>query len=501
MRDRSIVIIGAGMGGLAAGIHGQANGYRTRIYESHVAPGGQAATWKRQGYSFDGCIHHLFGCRPGSLLYELWRELGAMPRDLVPTRECVAVMGADGRLFADYYDLDRLHEHLHEIAPRDSAAADEYVRAIRQFARHDFFGELIFGRKARVVGMAPTLVGLRKWFKPTMADLGARFRDPLLRDGLALAEYSMPSNPAFLHLVKHAYGMTGDIAWPVGGAAALARSMADRYAALGGELHLGQRVIEILTRDGKAVGIRLADGTAVEANVVISNADGRATIMDLLGGKFVDDRIRGYCAHSPAMDETNWAVHVFLGVKRDLSREPSALVMLLDRPVEIAGHTCNSLELQTYGMDATMAPPGKGVIKVELVSRWKLWEELSKDPKRYREEKEKAAETVIGLLEKRWPGLRNDIEVVDVPTLITWKRFMGGDRGFVNMPTKQMDFIGSLVLGKIDSRLPGLANFHLVGSWATSGGALFLNALSGRKVIREVCRADGRRFTSPSASA
>ncbi len=498
MRDTSIVIIGAGMGGLAAGIHAQANGYRTRIYEAHAVPGGQAATWTRQGYSFDGCIHHLFGCRPGSRLHALWSELGVMPRELAPTQECVAVMGSDGRLFVDYYDPDRLREHLHALAPGDRRASDAYVKAIERCARHDFFGEMIFGSKAKLLGMAPTFVALRPWFAATMADLGKQFRDPLLRNGLPLTAYSMPTNPAILHLVMHAYGMSGDIAWPVGGAAGLGRSMSERYRALGGELHLGQHVTEILTRDSKAVGVRLADGTAVDADIVISNADGRATIMNLLGGKFVDDKIRAYCQPNPAGDETNWAVHVFLGVNRDLSDEPSSLVMLLDRPVEIVGHTCMSLEMQIYGMDPTMAPPGKGVIKVELFSRWTLWEELAKDPKRYKEEKERAADIVIGLLEKRWPGLRNDVEVIDVPTLITWKRFMGGDRGFVNMPTKKASFMGSLVLNKLDSRLPGLANFHLVGAWATSGGALFLNALSGRRVVSDICRVDGRRFVSPS---
>jgi len=500
MQDRSIVIIGAGMGGLSAGIHGQANGYRTSIYEAHTVPGGQAATWARKGYSFDGCIHHLFGCRPGSRLNELWHELGVMPRELVATQECVAVMGTDGRLFVDYYDIEHLRQHMVELAPADRRATDAYVKEIRRCARHDFFGEMIFGSKAKLLGMLPTLVALWPSFTSTMADLGARFSDPLLRDGLPLTLYSAPTNPAILHLVMHAYGMNGDIAWPVGGATTLARSMAERYKALGGELHLGQRVTEILTGDGKATGIRLADGSAVEADVVISNADGRATIMDLLGGKFVDDKTRAYCERSTASDETNWAVHVFLGVNRDLSKEPSSLVMLLDQPIEIAGHTCRSLEMQIYGMDPTMAPPGKGVIKVELFSRWSLWEQLAKDPKRYQEEKERVADKVIRILERRWPGLRNDVEVVDVPTLITWKRFMGGDRGFVNMPTKTPSMLASLLSNKLDSRLPGLANFHLVGAWATSGGALFLNALSGRRVVQDICRAEGRKFVAASGN-
>lgn len=501
MRDRSIVIIGAGMGGLAAGIHGQACGYRTSLYEAHAVPGGQAATWKRAGYAFDGCIHHLFGCRTGSRLNDLWRELGVMPRPLAPTQECVAVQGTDGRLFVDYYDPERLREHLHALAPGDRRASDDYVRATELCARHDLFGEMLFGKKRRILGMVPTLIALRPWLTLSMAELGRKFRDPLLRDGLPLTLYSMPTNPAILHLTMHAYGMHGDIAWPVGGAAGLAQSMADRYRALGGELHLGQRVSKILTSDGKAAGIRLADGAVVEADVVISNADGRATVMDLLGGRFVDDRIRGYCERGPASDETNWAVHVFLGVKRDLSNEPSSLVLLLDKPVEIAGHACNSLEMQTYGMDPTMAAPGKGVIKVELFSRWSLWEELAKDRKRYDDEKARIADTVIGLLERRWPGLRQDVEVIDVPTLLTWKRYMGGDRGFVNMPTKTPSFFASMVSSRLDSRLPGLENFHLVGAWATSGGALFLNALSGRRIVRDVCRADGRPFTPARAAS
>ncbi len=496
MTEKSIAIIGAGMGGLAAGIYGQASGYRTRIFEAHRMPGGQAATWKRSGYSFDGCLHHLFGCRPGSRLNGLWTELGAMPRALVPTRECVAVMAPDGRTFTDYYDLDLLGQHLRDLSPRDERVTNGYVRAIRRCARQDFFGEMVLGSKARLLAMAPSLLGLHGWLRPTMGNLGARFTDPFLQRAFRLVEYSAPEVPVLMHLVKHAYGMSGDIAWPLGGMTPFARSMADRYEALGGDLELGRRVTEILTKDGRAVGVRLDDGEEVRSDVVISNADGRATIMELLKGRFLDDRVRAYCR--PPADVTNWAVHVFLGVDRDLSHEPSALVMLLDKPVVIAGHTCESLEMQMYGMDSTMAPPGKGVIKVELVSGFSYWEKLASDQAKYVDEKQRVADSVIRLLERRWPGLGSSVEVVDVPTLLTWKRYMGGFYGFNNMPAKPLDIVGSLS-GKLESTLPGLSGFYFVGAWATSAGALFMNALSGRKVIRAVCHKDGVPFAVPCA--
>jgi phytoene dehydrogenase-like protein len=55
--NNSIIIIGAGFAGLAAGIYARMNGYDTRIFEMHKQPGGLCTSWKRGGYTFDGCIH------------------------------------------------------------------------------------------------------------------------------------------------------------------------------------------------------------------------------------------------------------------------------------------------------------------------------------------------------------------------------------------------------------------------------------------------------------
>ncbi len=71
----------------------------------------------------------------------------------------------------------------------------------------------------------------------------------------------------------------------------------------------------------RCIGVKVADGSEHRADFIISNADGRKTIMEMLDGKYINERIRSYCAE-PA-DETNWAVHVFLGLNRDLSGDPA----------------------------------------------------------------------------------------------------------------------------------------------------------------------------------
>jgi phytoene dehydrogenase-like protein len=238
----------------------------------------------------------------------------------------------------------------------------------------------------------------------------------------------------------------------------------------------------------------MADGTEDHADIVISNADGRKTIMDMLDGRYADERIKGYCTEP--LDETNWAVHVFLGVSRDLSREPSALVILLDQPVKIADHICKSLEMQIYGFDKTMASEGKGVIKVELFSTYSYWKRLYGDRAAYEDEKVKVTEGVIGVIENYFSGIRSQIEVVDVATLMTWERYMGETHGFANMPNKKFNMLASLFGQEMETGLPGLANFYLVGDWATSAGALFANALSGKTVLKTICKNDGKIFTA-----
>jgi phytoene dehydrogenase-like protein len=492
--EKSIIIIGAGMGGLAAGIYGQMNGYKTQIFEMHSIPGGQCTGWKRKGYTFDVCIHHLFGCHPVSKLYNLWNELGAMPREIVYTNDCVSVVSPDGKMFHDYYDLEMLEQHLRELSPEDSRVIGDYIKAIKAASESDFWGEITMGTMGGIIKMTPRIIPLMKWFKITMQQFADRFSDPFLKSAFPLLEYSLRSMPFIVHLAKHGYGYKKAVAWPVGGSLEFARSIEQRYKALGGEVNYRQKVVKILTENNRAVGIRLADESEYRADIVISNADGRKTIMEMLEGKYTDDQTKKYC--EDPQDETSFAVHVFLGVNRDLSNEPSALVMLLDEPVEIANHKNKSLDMQMYSFDRTMAPEGKGVIKVELVSTYSYWKELYSDRQRYDEEKQKVAQQAIDVLESNYfKGIKKQIEIVDVPTLMTWERYMGGTHGFANLPSnRKISITGSLTGKNLLSTLPNLSNFYFVGNWATSAGALFMNAFSGRTIVKNICKMHGKKF-------
>lgn len=498
MANKSIIIIGAGIAGLATGCYAQMNGYRTRIFEQHDKPGGLCTSWKRKGYTFDGCIHHLAGSGPRSKLHRLWEELGAVQgRDMVFHDEFVRVEGPDGRTFIVYTDIDRLEQHMKELAPVDATVIEEYTRAARLFTRFDLLA-LPASKTWEMVKMLPFAPALIRWGKITMEDFAARFSDPFLRRVFPLIQYDFPGIPMALHLNFVAGCHNHTLGWPSGGSLSFSRAIERRYLDLGGKAHYKSRVVKILVENNRAVGVRLQDGTEHRADVIISAADGHTTIFDILDGKYTNDQTRTYYAEAPAGSQ-EMSLHVSLGVARDMSHEPHALTYLLEQPVTIMGKERNRLNVEIFNFDPSMAPAGKSAVKVLLDADYAHWKELYNDRARYNAEKQQVAEAVIEQLEKRFPGLTEQIEVVDVATPVTIERFTGNWRGlqaWVLPNAGLMDMMKGL-----SKALPGLENFYMVGQWAEAMIGVSTAAISARKAVETICRRDKRPFVTTVPSS
>ena len=142
-------------------------------------------------------------------------------------------------------------------------------------------------------------------------------------------------------------------------------------------------------------------------------------------------------------------------------------------------------------------------LKEELAKEKKpsyaYWKRLyNSDREKYKHEKQKVAERVIEILDSQFRGIKNQVEVIDVSTLMTWERYMGGTQGWFNLPNRKLDFSMRVDLSdrKFKTTLPGLSNFYFVGVWATAMGSLAHNASSGKTIIRRICKKDGRKFTA-----
>lgn len=488
MTSKSVLVVGAGIGGLSVACYAQMNGYRVRVLEMHNVPGGSCTAWRRDGYTFDGCIHNLAGSSPGSAIYQLWRELGVVPATLMHTYdELVRVARPDGDPLIVYTDLERLAEHVKQLAPGDAALVDEIVRVARRFNEFDLMGLVTAGPVARLaaVRMAPTMIK----YGATMEAFAKRFTDPFLRRAFPALLYDGTQTPVLLFLSMLGRLEIGDYGWPAGGSAEFARAIEQRFLQLGGEISYGSHVISILTDENRAIGVRLCDGSEQRADVIVSNAYGPATIFGMLDGKYVSSAIRSY--YAAPVDRIPMGIHVSLGIARELEPEPHAIVQFLETPVMIAGEQRDRFFVEPFGFDDSLAPAGKSVLKVVFATSYKHWEQLHTEPERYAAEKSRIAETVIAQLEPLYPGLRRQVEVIDVATPMTMQRFTGISHGF-QVSTKQM--LWSALTGKrLSQTLPGLRDFYMVGQWAGAPGLPVVAAM-GRDVAREICRTDGKTF-------
>lgn len=490
MTEKSILIIGAGIGGLSAGCYAQMNGYRSQIFEMHTIPGGICTGWKRKGYTFDGCMHHLVGCDPKARIHRMWRELGVMPRPVHYPDDLIGIENTEGQRFIVYTDLDRLEAHMRELAPADGKIIGEFIGAARKLTGFGMM-DMLLAKPWEMIGVLPYMGVMSKWGKLTLEQVGERFSNPFLRRAMGMIQYDFANIPSVVALMFLAGCARRDFGWPVGGSLDFARSMADRCTALGGDIHYRAKVEKILVENDRAVGVRLTDGTEHRADVVISNADGRATIFDMLEGRYTTELIRTFYANPPKQQEM--ALHISLGVAREFPAEPHALVLWLPQPVDIGGQTCDRLDIEFFNFAPEMSPVGKTAVQVVATTSYDYWKALS--PEAYRAAKAQAAETVIACLERRFPGFAAQVEVTDVATPLTTERFTGSFMGYQAWPVPGQKMLDALMGKGLSHTLPGLANFYMVGQWA--GGIGLPNvAAMGRRAIAAVCKQDGRRFVT-----
>ena len=273
----------------------------------------------------------------------------------------------------------------------------------------------------------PVFPLLGKLSKISGKEYASRFSDPLLKSFFSNGDIGKMSVIAMV--ISLAWMNTGNAGYCIGGSQAMIRLITDKIASLGGKIRFKARVERILVENNSAVGVQLAGGETVMADWVISAADGHATIFDLLGGKYVDEGTRKRYDEKELFASY---LQVSLGVALDLSEQPPMLTRILEHPMMVdPGTELANVGFRFFHFDPSFAPPGKTSVTSILPTRnFKYWADLRYDNlTAYHAEKHRVADGVIGILEKRIPGVRGAIETIDVSTPATVFRYTGNWKG------------------------------------------------------------------------
>jgi phytoene dehydrogenase-like protein len=496
--DNSIIIIGAGFAGLAAGIYAQMNGFKTQIFEMQDKPGGLCTSWNRKGYTIDGCIHWLVGSSPDSGMHRYWKEVGiAQNREFIYMDEYMRFEDTDGRNFTFFTDVDRLEKHLLEFSPQDAEPINEFISGIRMcipFDKPSKNNSLLMHMVKQVrIGFSFLINSkkMKKWMKMTSEDFSNRFKDQLIKQ--AFKEMWIPEFSMFFMLFTFACLHNRNAGYPLGGSMPMSRALESRYRNLGGVINYGKKVEKIITSGEKTTGIRLDDGTMHYSSKVISAADGYTTIFRMLDGKYADEKTREPFDKWPTFPPL---IYVGLGVKRtfdELPRSVSGFSFALNHPVEICDSIIKRLCVHIYNHDPSLAPAGCTCMTIMVKTNYEYWKKLAENKSAYNQKKEEIANMIIKQLEQRFPGISSQVEVTDIATPITFERYTGNWKG---------SFEGWLItpgnsrvlLKPMSQSLPGLNNFYMCGQWVEPGGGLPTGIMSGRRLVKRLCKEENRKF-------
>ncbi|MEM1268275.1 MAG: phytoene desaturase [Pseudomonadota bacterium] len=280
------VIIGAGFGGLAAGVRLGAKGYRVVVLDRLDAPGGRGTARHQNGYRFD--LGPTIVTVP-QVFRALWEVAGRRMEDdvtLVPMTPYYTIRFPDGSEFRATGDVDAMRAEVSRLSPRDVPGFDAFMQDSKEryWKGFEALGRIPMHDPWETIRVLPSFARLRA-DRSTYALAASRMRDERLRMAFSFHPLFIGGNPfrvtSMWSLVSHIEKEFG-VFYTVGGAAALAEGIAGLIRHLGGELQFGVDVDEIVTKDGRATGVKLEDGTTLSADIVVSNADAGHTYTHLL---------------------------------------------------------------------------------------------------------------------------------------------------------------------------------------------------------------------------
>lgn len=313
-----VVVIGAGIGGLVAANLLALEGHSVLMVEQHYVVGGYCSTFKRKKYVFDSASHFypLLG-NPTSLTGKLLERIGC-PTNWVKMDPVDRFHLPDGSTFTVSADFETYLAELKRQFPDESAAIDRFF---------DLAKEVYLWRILHFFREKPAR-RLKPYFSKTLrAVIDEFFSDRRLKLMLTADTAHWGSSPnrtsfVFDSLLRLSYFL-GNY-YPQGGSQVFADDLARRLTENGGDILLKSRVKNIRVEDGAATGVGVEIGplknrrvVEIAANSVVSNADMRLTVEQLVGTEHFTSE---YVQNIQQLRPTHACYLAHLGV-RDVPRE------------------------------------------------------------------------------------------------------------------------------------------------------------------------------------
>ena len=285
-QDNRAIVIGAGLGGLSAAMRLGAKGYAVTVLDKLDRPGGRGSSITQDGHRFD--LGPTIVTVP-QVFESLWADCGRdfhQDVDLRPVEPFYEVRWPDGSTFQASLDDEKMLAEVARLSPRDVPGYKRFLKDAQ--ARYVVGFEGMVAKPMNKLWETIKVLPMFAWLRADQSIyrfVSKRVKDPRLRMALSFHPLFIGGDPTHVTsiyaLVAHLEKTYG-VHCAIGGVQAIADAMADVVRAQGGVIQGGTVVDEIIVRNGAAQAVSLADGTRLEAPLIVSNADAGHTYDHLL---------------------------------------------------------------------------------------------------------------------------------------------------------------------------------------------------------------------------
>lgn len=325
MRKKSVIVIGAGIGGIATAILLAHKGYAVTIIEKNKQPGGKILQLKKNGFTFDGGASFI-------TLLQVYREFfQSIGRDIqqyiqfTPLPISTTFHFTNGKKLLFQKDLDKMRAAIKKDFPGDEDGFDKFIHRGKdiysimyqgpRYAQrnyHKFFGfdYALHPRILKDLGIIRPWETWEQWVNQLFRheELRAAFSYQATFAGASPSQtLSAFSFLTYAEIVEGMYNVSGGVYGIVEGFMKVAKEE-------GVTCHFGEEVTKLLYQDKEIIGVQTNKRT-LKANIIVNNSDGAYFYTHLFPKKKYTEWSEKRFAH---MQQSNGYFVINLGLKKPL---------------------------------------------------------------------------------------------------------------------------------------------------------------------------------------
>lgn len=496
--DYDAIVIGAGLGGLAFAGYMAKQGFKVLVLESHDVPGGYATTFTRDGgrFTFDVSLHQIALGGSGKAILT---DLGVLKKvRFYGSGELFRLLGAGLDITCPAGGPQAFEQVLMEKFPQEKKGIRAFMAdavGISEETEKLFEeGELTTLGKAMFPLRFPRMWAARK---KTLADyLNEYTTNPSLRSVMSIFSgyYGLPPSKlsGFYYMVATGGYFRYGGSYPAGGSQAISNAITELIESKGGEVRLGTRVAQVLTRDGRAMGVKTSGGEALTAKAVAANCSAVSLFSDMLPAASLPS---DYRQRLGALKPSISSFQVWLGLNKDITDTVKSSHIFLRAEQDPEKAHQDSLEgmadksnigVCVYNNIAKeLSPAGTSTLVITFITGYGPWKRFEQDyfsgkKNEYDAKKKEITDTLIRRVEAELlPGLRGMITAQDSATPLTNVRYTSNTAGAIYGLEQSMD---NSFMTRVSNRTP-IKGLYLSSAWGDPGGGYVGALLAGKKAF------------------